>query len=44
MKFYNYVAIGALIGMIESAQAFKLVALNKDETDDLMNKQDEKDA
>ena len=42
MKFYNYIAIGALIGMIESATAIKLVT--QDETDDLMNKQDEKDA
>ena len=44
MKFNNYIAIGALIGMIQSTQAIKLVTLNKDEVDDLMNKQDEKDA
>ena len=40
MKFYNLVAIGALLGCIESSQAVKLVTKNKDEVDDLMEKQD----
>ena len=44
MKFYNYVAIGALLGLIQSNQALKLVAYNRDEVDDLLDKQDAKDA
>ncbi len=44
MKFYNYIAIGALLGLIGSSQAIKLVAHNKDEVDDLLDKQDQKDA
>ena len=43
MKFYNYIAIGALLGLIGSSQAIKLVAHNRDEVDDLMEKQDQKD-
>ena len=44
MKIYNYIAIAALLGFIQSSQAVKLVVHNKDEVDDLMEKQDQKDA
>ena len=44
MKFYNYIAVAVLVGCISSTSGIKLIANNKDEVDDLMDKQDQKDS